>query len=707
LRYLLANFFFYSILLNLFAQHPSNNLEKFGLDGKESIVRTKHFGIANGNLTIGVNSKELLSIQGIWAPPFVSSDFSLKAYFDEKKVKTQNSRWYPFFIDRYTTKKKIRFETRTFLIPDTRGFVIRISIKNLSNRKKELKTRFSINGTLNYLTGNRDWGFGTPRSSGSITILHRPRHLQLKNGDNSIILSLSDEFTWNSGDKSFSGTLAIPPNSEKNINLTIIIGKDSDPVLLDRSLVENTDDLLFNSLNKFDDKVKNILNKLPGFESDNKALQNFYYKSLIPFLMNQWDVPEFKLHPYYSTGSIKGGCLGSYLWNFGECWEILPFVDPVGAKNHIKEFLSAEVTSGFGFLPLYGNPLEPSYFYPINQEKIIGLIYNYVKITGDHSFLKDTVAHKSILEHVIAQALFKDDSSKDVALINYGPSKSHLELKNRKHNYNYIMPDLNGRRYMNYIRAAELCSISGVNSEFLKNRSESLKTLFNNTLWDSNKNWFYYVNPDTLQEHRYTIQMFYLIGNNLLSQQQEMGLISHLNKKEFLSKYGIHSLSKKDKAYDRKDVDNGGPGSCTAFPLNIAKTFYNNGYKTQAEEILKRILWWERKMPYWGDSFYARKMDYRKNTPLQATLDAVTGAQCIIFGMFGIRCEFDGSIRINPTLPTFANDISLRGIRLKGKVFDVIVKGKEYCVILGNKKVQERIGKEIQIIGDEIYCSII
>ena len=30
--------------------------------------------------------------------------------------------------------------------------------------------------------------------------------------------------------------------------------------------------------------------------------------------MNKWEVPEFKLNPYYSTGSVKGGCVCNYLW---------------------------------------------------------------------------------------------------------------------------------------------------------------------------------------------------------------------------------------------------------------------------------------------------------------------------------------------------------------------------------------------------------
>lgn len=39
------------------------------------------------------------------------------------------------------------------------------------------------------------------------------------------------------------------------------------------------------------------------------------------------------------------------------------------------------------------------------------------------------------------------------------------------------------------------------------------------------------------------------------------------------------------------------------------------GKPQPAENILKRILWWGERMPYWGDSFYADTMRYREETP--------------------------------------------------------------------------------------------
>ena len=102
-------------------------------------------------------------------------------------------------------------------------------------------------------------------------------------------------------------------------------------------------------------------------------------------------------------------------------------------------------------------------------------------------------------------------------------------------------------------------------------------------------------------------------------------------------------------------------------------------------------------MPYWGDSFYADTMRYREETPLQSAIDAVSGAQCIIFGMFGICPDFDGSIRINPRLPSFATKMSLTGVRLRNQVFDVDVDGSKYKVSSQGKTIDAVIGKMVTL----------
>ena len=229
-----------------------------------------------------------------------------------------------------------------------------------------------------------------------------------------------------------------------------------------------------------------------------------------------------------------------------------------------------------------------------------------------------------------------------MALIDYGPSNSHLELR-RGYPYNHIMPDLNGRRYNNYLMAARLADVAGKPAPVLRERAADLKTLFKQQLWNTDQQWFEFITPKG-RDLRWSNQMFKLFASGVLDAEADRGLLSHLNEREFLSQYGLHSLSKLDIAYDPVDIDNGGPGSCTSFPPQIAERLYKAGHAAAAEDMISRLLWWGERLPYWGDSIVADQMDYRKDTPLQCAFDSVAVAQCVIFGLFGIEAQFDGSI---------------------------------------------------------------
>ena len=200
----------------------------------------------------------------------------------------------------------------------------------------------------------------------------------------------------------------------------------------------------------------------------------------------------------------------------------------------------------------------------VYQEKILGLIYYYVKNTGDKAFLNEVVDGKTILDHVIANALVLDDPSKPVALIDYGPSNSHLELR-REYRYNHVSPDLNGRRHANYLRAARLAEWAGKPAPQLVERSRRAQDTAQRRLWNPKTRWFDFINGQGQPETRYTMQILKLFGSGVLDDEEEAGLLSHLNEQEFLSEHGMHSMAKGDLSYDPADVDNGGPGACTSF----------------------------------------------------------------------------------------------------------------------------------------------
>jgi hypothetical protein len=65
--------------------------------------------------------------------------------------------------------------------------------------------------------------------------------------------------------------------------------------------------------------------------------------------------------------------------------------------------------------------------------------------------------------------------------------------------------------------------------------------------------------------------------------------------------------------------------------------------------------------------------------------------------MFGIEAHWDGSIVICPHPPTFAPEIELRGLRLRGRTIDVRVKGGQFEVTSGGKTLRAKVGQSVRL----------
>ena len=193
--------------------------------------------------------------------------------------------------------------------------------------------------------------------------------------------------------------------------------------------------------------------------------------------------------------------------------------------------------------------------------------------------------------------------------------------------------------------------------------------------------------------------MFMLINNGVLDKEQEKGLLTHLNDKEFLGSFGLHSISKTDPAYDQVDIDNGGGGCYNAFVPMICERLYLSGNRNAADDLLQRILWWGERVPYWGDSFVANYIGYRNDTPLQSDFSAIAGAQFIIFGMFGVSVNFNGDITINPQPPSFSPEIGLRALKLRGVAMDISANQDGFTVKSNGKVYRSKMGKPVVIPG--------
>ena len=65
--------------------------------------------------------------------------------------------------------------------------------------------------------------------------------------------------------------------------------------------------------------------------------------------------------------------------------------------------------------------------------------------------------------------------------------------------------------------------------------------------------------------------------------------------------------------------------------------------------------------------------------------------------MFGITSRFDGVIEITPALPGFARQAALRGVRIRGRVFDVAMDPDGYTVTTDGKEYRARYGQTVRL----------
>jgi hypothetical protein len=666
----------------------ANRAAIFDIDGRQIIQNESDLGIINGKLTLGINYRDVAGIAGLWSPPYVSANFMLDGRVDGEKMPTAKWTWRPFQVEREGSLGDVVVTNTTTMIYGHRAVVASFTFKNSGS--KTVPVEFF---TLGWLDSVRDWSFARPKSRTETKLQVNGRRLTLRQGKMAIVLAIdSPEWTWDVSGNLGHASALLPPNQSRTIHIVIAIGAGDEAAASVNEMLADPVHSITTAESEYIRRVEEMFDKLPTLESDNPQLVRWYNRSLVPLLMNRWDLPDFVLQPYYSTGSVNGGCLANYLWDFGEPWEIFPLYDPAAARTHIKHFLEIDLLKHYSFMPVTGAATGP--WYMINQEKIVGLVYYYVLLTGDTAFLDDTVNGKTVREHVVIHAMFGDDAAKPISLIGYGNSNSHLELR-RAFPYNHVSPDLNARRYATYQRAATLCELASKPEPILRERAELLKPLLKQQLWDAQARWFRFKDDKGNSDLRYTVQMFKPVGSGVLDKECETGLLSHLNENEFLSAYGLHSISKRDPAFDQLDIDNGGGGICTTFPPQIIERLYQAGQPKLAADILSRLLWWGDTMAYWGDSMTANMKDYRRDTPLQCTIDGSAAAQCIIFGVFGVSARPNGDIVIKPNRLPFASKMNLNGIKIRGHSFDVRVDGPNYEVRSGKLAARSAIGKEV------------
>ena len=656
---------------------------------ENNILESKDLGICTDISSIRTPDYSFAACECFQGCPLTDSGFNFDVVLNGEKVKTQNWVWLPNAIKRFGLFDNFEAESLTAVAKGRRAVIQKITVKN----KTSLEATMPVQAKYRSNPRKEDeWTFLVPAAEkGKLSNYYEENgSIYCKTPTAKVKLSASEELTMFNSAYLWEGKITIPAGGEYTLYFAFE---------LEYSDVEfksiDFEKAIEGSFEWLESESDRIFCNLPHFSSSDEQLTNLYYRSLVTYMLCRWENSDLCSVPYFSTGSINGACMCSYLWDYCGGLMLHPVYDARGNKENLKAYLRNDLTTSYALNPATSGPVGP--WYQVNQEKIILMVYYHVLFTGEKEFLYERVGDKTVLEWMLYHAYVADDLKKEVELFDYGKGgNAHLELR-REYLYNGVMPDLNARRYMNYIRVYELTKVAGKPEEKLLERAKELKEKLK-ALWNKDAEWYDFIDENGKRDIRYTVQMFKFLNSPVISDLERKGLISHLNEREFLSEFGLHSMSKLDPAYDQDDIDNGGGGICTHFTMQICAQLYETGYDKLATDILKRVYWWGERMPYMGDSCAANMIANREDTPLQGDISSVSVVQMIFYYVFGIRADFNGNISVSPVKNRPADCMKIENARLCGKVFSVeIFADDTFEVIYEGRSFVSEIGQKINI----------
>jgi len=278
----------------------------------------------------------------------------------------------------------------------------------------------------------------------------------------------------------------------------------------------------------------------------------------------------------------------------------------------------------------------------------------------------------------------------DLGLIDVGYNTEKI-IEIRTDGYNHVVPITNMLTVSLLYKMAEWADKNG-DQTLAKNYfedAEKLKQLVNEYLWNDEIGWFDNLYPDGKKGTIWTYHLFDLLGSEHLPEKQTIRLVGHLQEGEFLGKYGLYSIARRDSVHwDLIDSDWGGGGQYAGMPGRISRYLYQKGFAGKGWDLLRRHIRYMDYFPYLPQNPYTDRPEQdRSSMPLE--ISAGAGIEAIIFGTFGVKIE-ESKLTIKPFNHEDIGEAYLRDIKYNGKCYDILMEKKFFTVYEDSIKIAQK-----------------
>lgn len=615
-------------------------------------------------------------VKGCFAPPFALPDLKLSIHLEvdgdripdhggpgmgDAGLLYAGGSWSPAAIERSGTYhlqrngRLVSLSVVSRLVPlySRAGFVLEVEVRNRAERAVALRVVPLLEPGHPYVLPLNRWAYPKPRPGGEPAEPAGPQ-------------------TWRVADMAVrlhteSPSASIGPGAIHVCRVAVMA--DTPTAEAGAIALSNLAD---ETKQRWEARLATHLAAVPGLRGTHAALVEYYHRSLVSGLVCLWDHPDFSLHPHPSTSGLDGGALCSYVWDTGGyAPNLLSAMLGPQARELAAAFARLDLRQCYAMAP-DGSPVGVAYAY--NVFSFVSLVKAVCVQHGPDAELLEEA--RRLIDAVEARA------GGDL-LVDFGGHENLLEMRARGWEHRVASP--------NAERAWCLRTLAGLDpgnprAPAWRARADEILRALHQHLWDPAARWFRCLHPEGSAELVYSIQVFDALRAGACTAEMETAVLSHLRNDGFLGTHGVSSVARADELhYELNDPDWSGGGAYIGDPPVLALTLYERGHAGEAWDVLQRLLWMGRHFPYFPQETYAD----RPAAPAHKRANAISGlagAEAIIFGLFGLYPQADGSLSIHPH-PVPGETLSLTGFRHRGHGVDVTLEPDRIIVVLDGTKV--------------------
>jgi hypothetical protein len=603
--------------------------------------------------------------------------------------------WYPDRVRRRARFEGFDVETIARALPNEPGALVQLTLVNPSSQRRSVEVGIKLAGRLKHTID--EWAGCVPMIG--ITDEHKESwHYDKKIGA-MIFRSTEKAFSFQGSTpaphdvegKTFLYRINLPARGKWVLNFVAALGETQE-IARTRYIrhIHDFDRSCELVLNQWNDRIRKAFipgndlysGHLPAFITENNDLVRLYLMTAIGSILLRRNNPIGSYRPAYVTLSPNYWTTASFLWDMMIAAPFYALLDPEVMRNHMEVWLGSDIRNHLAIDYVTRKPLGN--WYAVNSTAIVRLAYNYLRYTGNFSWLDHPVNGRPVMEHLQEHALaWHDYDLHGHGLADCGGVLNLLECVST---YTHEVASFNAMWVAALRQVAAMRRLRGekaIARKLEQDASRLLKKVM--TLYAKGKGYWRCRQPDGSYNDVRHVYDFVAVLESIaedLPEKVKKEMTAYFSENHQTENWTRGLSPWDDDAHRSSRVDLQWTGSYPSIPAQAINGFYKIGCGKKAFEWLLRIAPVAHQGPlgqaHWVDPLFPSfkggvwKCSYEFPFLADWTV-ASNGAYpaMIIESVFGVDATLDKGLRWKGMTPSLDKGAELLNLKYQGKNYNV------------------------------------